>query len=235
MVIKDYYSPEPPGAISGESLVFKRGIGHLLEEIRQSILQTRLIISPKLTKKKGKGATGSPGLAAALNKALGLSLTSLNWLPRKAPGATSSKAEVDWCKSVPSQLTYGPKRIGLGLEVQFGNNFQFNEDLKRLTEAMLEQSIAAGVSVVACDELAKYKADRGASFSDARSKLDRFLNVLVGAGAAIIPGFILIGVGQDGFTNKEDGLFQLTAPRFDPDRGCQQKPIEWCEFGTLSQ
>lgn len=235
MVIKQYYSPSVAGDVSGESLIFKRGVGPLFDEIRGSILRTELIISPRLTKKKGKGATGNPGLAKALNDALATALGSLNWVPRKAPGAESAKGEVDWYKSVPSSLKYGPKDIGLGLEVQFGNNFQFNEDLKRLSEAVLEQSIVAGVCVVPCDELAKYKADRGASFSDSRSKLDRFLNVLVGAGAAIIPGFVLIGIGQDGFTNKEDGLFKLIAPNFDQKKGIGAEPIELVELGTLTQ
>lgn len=235
MVIKQYYSSKVVGEVSGEALIFKRGIGDLLEEVRQCILKTELIISPKLTRKKGKGATGNPGLASALNKALGLALTSLKWVPRKAPGATSWKAEVDWYKSISSSLSYGPQEIGLGLEVQFGNNYQFNEDLKRLSEAVLEQSIVAGVSIVPCDELAKYKADRGSSFSDSRSKLDRFLNVLVGSGAAIVPGFVLIGIGQDGFTEKEDGLFELIAPKFDAEKGCQKEPIEWIDFGTISQ
>lgn len=232
MVIKQYYSPNVAGDVSGEALVFKRGLGGLLEEIRQCILQAELIISPRLTKKKGKGATGNPGLAKGLNDALGVSLKSLNWVPRKAPGAESQKAEVDWYRSVPSSLKYGPQELGVGLEVQFGNNFQFNEDLKRLSEAVLEQSIVAGVCVVPDDELARYKADRGAFFSDSRSKLDRFLNVLVGAGAAIIPGFIVIGIGADGFTEKEDGLFRLRAPKFDAQKGCQTDPVEWVEFGT---
>jgi hypothetical protein len=79
MVIKQYYSPTLPGDISGEALIFKRGVGTLFDEIRQSILQWELEISPRRTRKKGKGATGNPGLAEAMNNALGASLSSLGW------------------------------------------------------------------------------------------------------------------------------------------------------------
>jgi hypothetical protein len=234
MVIKQHYSPIVAGSISGEEIIFKRGVGSLLEEIRQSILQTELIISPRKTKKKGKDATGNPKLAEAMNNALGASLKSLGWNPRKAPGSTKKQAEVDWYKSILSSLSYGPTEIGLGLEIQFGNNFQFNEDLKRLSEAILEQTIVAGVCIVPSDDLAKYKADRGASFSDSRSKMDRFLALFHGTGAAIIFGFLLIGVHPDGFTNSEDGKFMLKAPIFDTKFGIKKGPIEYQEFGTIT-
>lgn len=235
MVIKEYYSPSVSGEPSGEAMIFKRGVGPLLQEIRQCILKTKLIISSRKTtygRKGNKGRTGIPGLAEAMNKALGASLSSLGWRPRKAPGAADDKAEVDWFKSIPGTLSYGPPEIGLGLEVQFGNNYQFNEDIKRLSEAFLEQSIIAGVCVVPSDELAKYKADRGASFGDARSKLDRTLAILQGSGAAIVPGFVLIGIQQDDFTDKQDGQFQLEAPIFDPKKGCQRDPVKYEHFGT---
>jgi hypothetical protein len=232
MLIKDYYSPELAGTFSGEAIIFKRGVGSLFNEIRECILRTNLIISPKKTIKKGKDATGSPGLADALNKALGASLTSLNWKPRKAPGAEEQQAKVDWQKSIPSGLSYGVRDIGLGLEIQFGNNFQFNEDLKRLSEAILEQTIVAGVCIVASDELAKYKADRGAFFSDSQSKMDRFLALFHGTGAAIIPGFVLIGVHPDGFTETTDGKFRLMAPIFG-EKGVHG-PVHWQAFGTIT-
>ena len=218
MVIKQMYSPAVAGEISGESLIFKRGVGPLFEEVRQTILMSKLYISPVKTKKKGDDATGNPQLSDRLNKGIAISLESLGWKKRQAPGATQERAELDWVKEVPSPLKYGPKAIGLGVEVQFGNNYQFNEDLKRLSEAILDHSIVAGVCVVASDELAQYKADRGASFSDSRSKLDRFLGILQGVGAAIIPPFVLIGVGHDGFTEVKDGKFLLEVPAFDPKK-----------------
>jgi len=232
MVIQQYYSPAVSGDISGEALIFKRGVGHLFDEIRQSILQSKLYISPRRTKKKGKGATGSLGLAEGMNNSFATSLTSLGWKKRTAPGATEDRAEVDWYKAIPSSLSYGAKTIGVGLEIQFGNNFQFNEDVKRLSESILEGTIVAGVSIVPSDELAKYKADRGAFFSDAKSKLDRSLAILLGSGAAIIPGFVLIGIGADGFTDKDDGLFRLDAPVFDPTKPCSVGPISMKYLGT---
>lgn len=235
MVIKQYYSPAVAGDASGESLIFKRGLSGVFEEIRQSIFQIQLMISPRPTKKAGKGATGNPKLAEQLNKAFKEALQSLGWRPRKAPGASEVRAEVDWFKSVKSPLTYGPKEIGLGLEIQFGNNFQFNEDLKRLSESVLEQKIVSGVCMVASDELAKYKADRGASFSDSKSKLDRFLAILTGAGAAIVPPFVLIGVGQDGFTEQGDGLFCLAAPVFGSEEGVARPPVKTVNLGTVKQ
>ena len=234
MVIKQYYSPAVSGDISGEAMIFKRGVGHLLDEIRQSILQSELYISPRRTKTKGEGATGNKGLAEGMNAAFAASLTSLGWTKRTAPGASGERAEIDWCKAVPAALAYGPKSIGIGLEIQFGNNYQFNEDFKRLSEAILEGTIVAGVSIVPSDELAKYKADRGASFSDAKSKLDRSLGILVGSGAATMPGFVLIGIGADGFTSAADGKFALTAPVFDPKKPCSAGSISKKYFGTAS-
>ena len=232
MVIKQYYSPKIAGELSGEELIFKRGLGGLFNEIRQSVLQNELKISNRKTAKKGKGATGNTGLADGMNKALAFSLESLGWSKRKAPGAKHIKAELDWYKDIPSTLSFGPKSIGVGLEVQFGNNYQFNEDIKRLFEHMLEGAIVAGVSIVPSDELAKFKADRGASFSDAKSKLDRELGVIVGAGAAIIPGFVLLGVSMDGFTGVADGKFTLVAPKFDGQTGVDLGPSGVADFGT---
>jgi len=121
-------------------------------------------------------------------------------------------------RAVPSPLNYGPQVNRLwGWRCSLGTIFRFNEDVKRLSEAILEQSIVAGVCVVPSDELAKYKADRGASFSDARSKLDRSLALLQGSGAAMIPGlYPYRELGRMDFTDTEDGKFSLIAPQFDP-------------------
>jgi len=235
MHIKHYYSPRVAGADSGETMIFKLGVGQLLDEIRQSILQSTLIISRKLTtKKSGSGTTGVKALADGLNKGLATSLQSLGWGPLKAPGATRAASKLDWYKSLPTGISYGPGKTGVGMEAQFGNNFQFNADLQRLFEAMLDGSIVAGVCVVASDELQKYKADRGAYFTSEKQKLDRHLAALLGSGVARIPGYVLIGIEQDGFGfgDSEVGLFQLTAPIFDPVQGVQGPPIRFETFGV---
>ena len=233
MVIKQIYSPLVAGEVSGEALIFKRGLGNFLDEIRQSVLQNTLLISPKKTVTKKGGQTGNIALAAQMNKAIGASLKSLGWGPRKAPGASGFTATLDWYKAAHSGLSYGPANLGLGLEVQFGNNFQFEADLKRLSEAIIANEIVAGVCIVVSDELAKYKADRGAHFSSEKSKMDRFLSILHGSGAATLPGFLLIGVSQDGFTENLEGLFKLEAPIYDNLKGVRGGPIKYESFGNL--
>src|ERR1700754_3809326 len=132
MHIKHFYSPHVAGEMSGEALIFKRGIGQLFDEIRQCILKSKLIISHHQTvTTSGSGTTGIPGLADGMNKGLASSLRSLGWDQLKAPGATGQTAKVDWYKSLPTGISYGPQKIGLGLEIQFGNNYQFNADLQR--------------------------------------------------------------------------------------------------------
>src|ERR1041384_2072355 len=49
MIIKHIYSPIVAGEMSGEALIFRRGVGQLLDEIRQCILQSTLIISQRQT------------------------------------------------------------------------------------------------------------------------------------------------------------------------------------------
>lgn len=234
MKIKHYYSPRPAGDASGETMIFKLGVGQLLDEIRQSILHSRLTISdtPTITK-AGSGKTGIPKLAGALNEGLAASLKSLGWGPLKAPGATGATAKLDWFKSLPTNMSYGPERMGVGMEAQFGNNFQFGADLQRLGEAMLEGSIVAGVCVVASDELKKYKADRGAYFSSEKQKLDRHLALLLGSGVARMPGYVLLGIEHDGFgyAGATQGIFRLEAPIFDPVVGVNAGPIDFQIFG----
>src|SRR2546427_13180970 len=112
MNIKHYYSPRVAGDISGEALIFKLGVGQLLDEIRQSILQSALIISPKVTvRRSGSGTTGIQGLAAGLNAGLADSLRSLGWGPLKAPGAKGASAKLDWYKALPTGISFGPERI----------------------------------------------------------------------------------------------------------------------------
>lgn len=234
MNIKHYYSPRVAGDVSGEAMIFKLGVGQLLDEIRQCILQSTLIISPNVTTTKaGSGKTGIPGLAAGLNEGLAASLRSLGWGQLKAPGAKGAAAKVDWYKSLPTGISFGPERVGVGMEAQFGNNYQFNADLQRLNEAMLDGSIVAGVCVVASDNLRHYKADRGAYFTSEKQKLDRHLAVLLGSGVARMPGYILLGIEHDttGFEDKKAGVFQYRAPIFDPVQGVQAQPINFEVFG----
>lgn len=234
MQIKHYYSPHAVGEASGEAMIFKLGVGQLLDEIRQSILQSHLIISNTPTVTKGKGITGIPNLAGGLNDGLAASLRSLGWGPLKAPGAHGAGARLDWYKTLPSGISFGPERIGVGVEVQFGNNFQFNADLQRLNEAILQGSIVAGVCIVASDRLRIYKADRGAYFSQEKQKLDRHLALLLGSGVARMPGYVLIGIEHDefGFSDAKvgKGKFHLAAPIFDPVRGVLG-PIGYEYFG----
>jgi hypothetical protein len=234
MNIRHYYSPRVAGDVSGEAMIFKLGVGQLLDEIRQSILQSQLIISPTATTTKaGSGKTGIQGLAKGLNAGLAVSLQSLGWGPLKAPGAKGATAKLDWYKSLPTGIGYGPERMGIGMEAQFGNNFQFNADLQRLGEAMLEGAIVAGVCVVASDELKNYKADRGAYFSSEKQKLDRHLALLLGSGVARMPGYVMLGIEQDGFgfEDAKPGVFQLKAPVFDPVAGVQGGPVRFETFG----
>ena len=237
MVIKDFYSPQYPGQASGEELVFRQGVGHLLNEIRQCVLKSELLISNKATfkgkSKSGKpGTTGNMGLSDRMNKALGSSLISLGWGPKKAPGTEQLGAKIDWWKSISSAVPYGPKEIGLGLEIQFGNNFQFYADLHRLHEAVLDNLIVAGVCIVASDKLAKYKADRGAFFSQEKKKLDRYVKILTAARAPQIPNYILIGIEHDGFCNDTSGKFSLKSAQFDHEKGVDTV-IQMNSFGTL--
>lgn len=233
MVIKNFYSPSAAGENSGEAMLFKRGLGGIFDEIRQAILQSHLLISPRKTTTTKGGKTGNPDLADAINKAIATSLSSLGWAPLKAPGASGANAKLDWYKSMPSGIGYGPAKIGLGLEVQCGNNYQFEADLKRLHEAIIQGAIITGVCVVASDELSEYKADRGAAFSSEKAKLDRYLTLLMGAGAATLPGFVLIGVGSDGFSKDLNGKFSLTAPIFDPTLGPHTLPKSTMKLGTI--
>jgi len=206
-----------------------------LDEIRQCILQAKLVISDKPTiTTSGSGTTGVPGLASGLNNGLAASLRSLGWDQLRAPGAGGATAKVDWYKSIPSGISYGPPNIGLGMEAQFGNNYQFGADLQRLSEAIIDQSIIAGVCVVASDQLKKYKADRGAYFTSEKQKLDRLLALLIGSGAAILPGLVLIGIEHDsfGFEDRTDGLFTLEAPIFDGTLGIQAPPVSFETFGV---
>ncbi len=101
-----------------------------------------------------------------LNDALGIGLESPGWKELKSPGDKTDKNALDWFKSKKPEVEYITTDLGVGLEIQFGNNYQFNEDIKRFTGAFLAGKVQVGISVVASDTLAKHKADREAFFSE---------------------------------------------------------------------
>ena len=211
MIIKDIFAPKVTGEHTAEEVIFRRGVGELLVELRDVLMRTKLLITDTPRK---KAETPIPGVPSALNLALAVSLTSLGWTKRQAPGSTSANANLDWHKMRPSGLSYMGD-VGIAVEVQFGNNFQFNADVQRFAEAILQGKIIAGVSIVPSDKFARYKADRGASFSDAKSKLERLLSIWSGSGAILIPSIMIWGIEPDGFMQSEKPGFAIEYPVFD--------------------
>lgn len=209
MLIADIYDPPTPQGSAEELIILNAK--DFYEELRRIIFDTKVILSPlKTVKGQGKETTGAWGFAEALNTAFKIALESCDWQPFQSPGSDSSKCLIDWFKSKPSGRKYGAEKIGLGLEIQLGNNYQFNEDIKRLSEATLAGYTVAGISLVVSDKLSEYKADRGASFSDAKSKLDRHLETLYSAQARRFSPIMIIGVENDGFNNDPCGYFEIT-------------------------
>ena len=211
MIIKDIYAPKVAGEHTAEEVIFRRGVGELLVELREVLLRTELQITDT---PRGRGSAPFKGLPEALNKAFGKALTSLGWTPRQAPGSTSANANLDWHKMRPSGLQYMGE-IGIATEIQFGNNFQFNADVQRFAEAILQGKIIAGISVVASDKFARYKADRGAYFSDAKNKLERWLGIWAGSGAILIPSIMIMGIEPDGFLDGDKPCFKIRHPLYD--------------------
>ena len=178
-------------------------------------MDTNVVISRcETVKGKGRDTTGAPGFASALNEAFKISLESLGWSPLVAPGASTSQSTVDWYKGRPSPIEYDRQSLGISLEIQMGNNYQFNEDIRRLSEAYLGGFTVAGVSIVPSDILAKHKADRGASFGDAKQKLDRHLASLYAAHARRIPPIVIIAVQHDSYNDDPDGYFEIQPVTF---------------------
>jgi len=212
VLIADIYNPPLLNGLSAEEIIFSSGMRPLYEEIRRMIFDTELIISPRITVKKGKDTTGAPGLAAGMNEAFKIALQSAKWAPFAAPGGAAHNL-IDWHKQIDPVVRYAP-RSGIGIEIQFGNNYQFNEDIKRLSEAFFSGAIVAGISIVASDSLAKHKADRGASFSDAKSKLERHYQTMYAARAQSIPPLMIIGIEHNSFTEKHDGKWSIKPIKF---------------------
>jgi hypothetical protein len=227
--ISNIYSPKVAGEHTAEEVIFRRGLGDLFNELREVILNTHLEITdtPQLNK-----AVQIKGLSDTLNKALSASLHSLGWKPAIAPGTENPLGTSDFVKLRPSGLAFMGD-IGLAVEVQFGNNYQFNADVQRLSEAILQGKVVAGVSIVASDELAKYKADRGTSFSNAKDKLERWLHIWSGSGAILLPSIMIIAIEHDKFLDSTKPQFSIKSPMYDLQKTNNELiPVAWKQFGT---
>ena len=214
MIIKNILAPKVAGEHSAEEIIFRRGIGDLYTELREVLLQTEVLITDT---PRQRNATQLSHLPDNMNRAIRESLRSLGWGPLQAPGAREAHSTIDWAKVKPSGLSWMGD-IGLAVEVQFGNHYQFNADVQRIAEAILGGTIIAGVSIVASDRFANYKADRGASFSNSKEKLERWLTIWSASGAILLPSIMILGVEFDGFIDEPDPSFRITYPVFDLDQ-----------------
>lgn len=229
MRIANVYSPKVTGEHTAEEVIFRRGLGDLLTELREVILNTHLEITdtPQLKKK-----LQIKKLSDTLNKALSISLHSLGWKPEVAPGTEKPQGTSDFVKFQPSGLAFMGD-IGLAVEVQFGNNYQFNADVQRFSEAILQGKVVAGISIVASDEFAKYKADRGTSFSNAKDKFERWLRIWAGSGAILLPSIMIMAIEHDKFIASTEPQFSIKSPIYDLEKTSGElKPVDWKQFGT---
>lgn len=227
VIIKNIFSPKVSGEHSAEEVIFRRGVGDLYTELRDVLLTTCLKISN--TPRIGASCQLN-GLSYAMNKAIGHSLTTLGWQPRRAPGAAGARAAADWAKFRPSGLSFMPE-VGIAVEVQFGNHYQFNADVQRLAESILEGKVVAGISVVASDKLAQYKADRCASFSNTKEKLERWLGIWSGSGAILLPSIMILGIEYDELLDVTRPSFFIKAPTYNlEETNGTLKPIGWQDF-----
>jgi hypothetical protein len=231
LIIKNILAPKVAGEHSAEEIIFRRGVGELFSELRTVITETEVLITD--TPRKG-GKAQIPKLPAGMNQAIGESLRSLGWEPRTAPGAVQKAATSDWTKFRPSGLKY-MSDLGIAVEVQFGHHYQFNADVQRFAEAILEGKIVAGVSIVASDKFEKYKADRGASFSNAAEKLERWLGIWNASGAILLPSIMILGVEPDGFLDQATPGFAIRFPLYDLARTSGKlEPVDWREINPAA-
>lgn len=227
MIIRNILSPKVAGEHSAEEIIFRRGIGDLYTELREVLLQTQVLITD--TPRRGN-TTQIQRLADSMNQAIKESLKSLGWGPLPAPGAAQPRSTIDWSKVRPSGLDWMGD-IGLAVEVQFGHHYQFNADVQRIAEAILGGKIIAGISIVASDRFANYKSDRGASFSNAREKLERWLSIWAASGAILLPSIMILGVEFDGFIDQPAPGFSIKYPLF--DLGTTKGKLEAVSWGSL--
>lgn len=214
MIIKNILAPKVAGEHSAEEIIFRRGTGDLYTELREVLLQTEVLITDT---PRSENITQIRNLADNMNQAIRGSLKSLGWGPLKAPGAAEAHSTIDWAKVRPSGLSWMGD-IGLAVEVQFGNHYQFNADVQRIAEAILGGNIVAGISIVASDRFAGYKADRGASFSNAKEKLERWLGIWSASGAILLPSIMILGIEFDGFIEQPEPGFHIKYPIFDLEK-----------------
>lgn len=231
MIIKNILAPKVAGEHSAEEIIFRRGVGELFTELRTVITETEVLITD--TPRKGAKAQ-IPKLPAGMNKAIGEALKSLGWAPRRAPGATQGLATSDWTKFRPSGLKFLDP-LGIAVEVQFGHHYQFNADVQRFAEAILEGKIIAGVSIVASDKFAHYKADRGAAFSNSAEKLERWLGIWNASGAILLPSIMILGVEPDGFLDQPTPGFTIRYPLYDlTQTNGKMEAVEWREINPAA-
>ena len=214
MIIKNYFSPKVAGEHSAEEIIFRRGIGHLYTELREVLLQTEVHITDT---PRASGKVRISSLADKMNQSIKESLVSLGWGPLQAPGSSQAQSTIDWAKVHPSGLNWMGD-IGLAVEVQFGNHYQFNADVQRIAEAILGGTIIAGVVIVVSDRFAEYKADRGASFSISRDKLERWLGIWSASGAILLPSIMILGIEFDRFFAQDTPGFHISGPVFDLEK-----------------
>lgn len=217
MRIANLYMPSAGPAKSAEESIVVLGAYKLLEEIRDVIFRTKVLVSPIKTSKGGKGAkgaTGNKGLTPMINRYLRYGLSHHGWGPHYARGALNKNKKIDWFKITPDP--YWSQRegggIGVGVETQFGNNFQAHGDIQRLQSAFNTFEIGAGLIIVPSDDLSAYLADRCANFSNTVSKLQQQIDTMVGARAFNICPIGVIAVSHDGFTTSPADPFTLTSP-----------------------
>lgn len=233
MKIAQIYTPRVVGEHSAEDIIFRKGVGDLYQELREVIFATKVEISD--TPRTNGKIPQNFNLASELNKALAASLASLGWQKEHvAPGSRHARSAVDWAKMRPSPLQFGPKEVGLAVEIQFGNHYQFNADVQKLAELILEGNVVAGVSIVPSDELEKYKADRGACFSNCAEKLQRWLSIWTASNALVLPGIIIIGVSPDKINRMDEPYYNIKAPIFDSIKSTHglMEPIKYETFSN---
>jgi hypothetical protein len=233
MHIVSEFAP-PIGRYTSEEIIHRRGATRLLNEIKAVIRETKLHISSRRTTKTGGGVTGNPKLSEALNEAFKMGLRSLSWEPKTAPGALHFSGKIDYYKEIATGLVYGPQAIGIGVEVQFGNNYQTNEDYKKLAEFFITREIIAGIEIVPSDLLAEYKADRGSFFTDAKKKLIRFMQIYEGLGALEIPPIVILGIEHDGFSDNSEGKFSLIPAEITQDEKGELIADHKPDIGTIT-
>ena len=118
MIIKDIFAPKVTNEHTAEEVIFRRGVGELFVELREVLSRTTVLVTDTPRK---KSETPIPGLPIALNLSLAVSLKSLGWSKRQAPGSASTNASLDWHKMRPSGLSYMGE-VGIAVEIQLGNN-----------------------------------------------------------------------------------------------------------------